>query len=81
MKNTRQMDFERFDLEQRICDLDLPFGTNRDTIALFVCDEIKRELYNNKGRMDGYKFWSEMKAYIIEQEEKLQETLKRLRKQ
>ncbi len=79
MSDTRYRDFELFDLEQRIYDLNLPFGTNNNVIAKFVCDEIKRELYHNKDRMDSYRFWDEMKSYITEQEVKLQDTLDKLR--
>ncbi len=79
MSDTRYRDFELFDLEKRIYDLNLPFGTNTDVIAKFVCDEIKRELYHNKDRMDSYRFWDEMKSYITEQEVKLQDTLDKLR--
>jgi hypothetical protein len=78
MSDTRYRDFELFDLEQRIYDLNLPFGTNNDVIVKFVCDEIKRELYYNKDRMDSYRFWDEMKSYITEQEVKLQERLDKL---
>lgn len=78
MSHTRYRDFELFDLQSRIHDLDLPFGTNVDVIANFVCDEIKRELYNNKGRMDGYKFWDEMKQQIVYNENKRQEQIKKL---
>jgi hypothetical protein len=71
MNHTRQKDFELNDLEGRIFDLDFPFNVNHDDrISLFVCQEIKRELYYNKDRMDSYVFWDEMEKYIIEQKNK-----------
>jgi hypothetical protein len=79
MSDIRYRDFELFDLEKRIHDLNLPFGTNNDVIAKFVCDEIKRELYYNKDRMDSYRFWDEMKSHIIQEEIKLQERLDKLK--
>lgn len=71
MSKTRYMSTELHELENRIFDLDFPFNINvDDRLSLFICDEIKRELYHNKGRMDGYKFWDEMEKYIIEQQNK-----------
>jgi hypothetical protein len=71
MSNTRYHPTELFELENRIFDLEFPFNINKDDkISLFICEEIKRELYNNKGRMDGYRFWDEMHNQIIEKQNK-----------
>jgi hypothetical protein len=75
----RYKDTELWDLEQRIHKLDLPFGVKMDTILLFVCDEIKREVYHNKDRMDSYRFWDEMQNHIFEKRAKLEKQLQQLR--
>ena len=75
----RYKDDELWDLEQRIHKLDLPFSVKMDTILLFVCDEIKREVYHNKDRMDSYRFWDEMQNHIFERRTNLEKRLEQLR--
>lgn len=71
MKYVRSRSTELWALENRIFDLDIPYNINiDDKITLFICEEIKRELYYNKNRMDGYRFWDEMQKHIIEQQNK-----------
>ncbi len=75
----RYKDDEMWELEQRIHKLNLPFGVKTDTIALFVAEEIKREVYHNKDRMDSYRFWDEMQNHIFEKRAKLERQLQQLR--
>jgi hypothetical protein len=75
----RYKDDELWELEQRIHKLNLPFGVKTDTIALFVAEEIKREVYHNKDRMDSYRFWDEMQNHIFEKRAKLERQLQQLR--
>ncbi len=75
----RYKDDELWDLEQRIHKLDLPFGVKTDTIVLFVAEEIKREVYHNKDRMDSYRFWDEMQNHIFEKRADLERRLQQLR--
>jgi len=75
----RYKDDELWDLEQRIHKLNLPFGVKTDTIALFVAEEIKREVYHNKDRMDSYRFWDEMQNHIFEKRADLERRLQQLR--
>jgi hypothetical protein len=75
----RYKDGELWELEQRIHKLNLPFGVKTDTIALFVAEEIKREVYHNKDRMDSYRFWDEMQNHIFEKRAKLERQLQQLR--
>jgi hypothetical protein len=71
MKYVRSRSTELWALENRIFDLDIPYNINvDDKITLFICEEIKRELYYNKNRMEGYRFWDEMQKHIIEQQNK-----------
>jgi len=46
---------------------------------LFVAEEIKREVYLNKDRMDSYRFWDEMQNYILEKRANLEKQLQQLR--
>lgn len=74
MKNIRHESTELWALENRIYALDIPYNVNvDDKISLFICDEIKRELYYNKGRMDGYRFWDEMQKNILERQNKIKQ--------
>ncbi len=75
----RYKDDELWDLEQRIHKLDLPFGVKTDTIVLFVAEEIKREVFHNKDRMDSYRFWDEMQNHIFEKRADLERRLQQLR--
>ena len=75
----RYKDGELWELESRINRLDLPFSVKTDTIALFVAEEIKREVYHNKDRMDSYRFWDEMQNYILEKRVNLEKQLQQLR--
>lgn len=75
----RYKDDELWELESRINRLDLPFSVKADTIALFVAEEIKREVYHNKDRMDSYRFWDEMQNHIFEKRDNLEKRLQQLR--
>jgi hypothetical protein len=75
----RYRDSELWELENRINRLDLPFGVKMDTIVLFVAEEIKREVYHNKDRMDSYRFWDEMQNHIFEKRADLERQLQQLR--
>ncbi len=74
----RYKDNELWELESRIHRLDLPFSVKTDTIALFVAEEIKREVYHNKDRMDSYRFWDEIQNHIFKRRDNLAERLKQL---
>jgi hypothetical protein len=74
----RYKDSELWELEHRIHRLNLPYGVKMDTILLLVCDEIKREVYHNKDRMDSYRFWDEMQNHIFKRRDNLEERLKQL---
>jgi hypothetical protein len=75
----RYKDSELWLLERRINRLDLPCSVKTDAIALFVAEEIKREVYHNKDRMDSYKFWDEMQNHIFEKRANLERQLQQLR--
>lgn len=75
----RYRDSELWELESRINRLDLPFSVKTDTIALFVAEEIKREVYHNKDRMDSYRFWDEMQNHIFEKRANFEKRLQQLR--
>lgn len=75
----RYKDNELWELESRINRLDLPFSVKTDTIALFVAEEIKREVYHNKDRMDSYRFWDEVQIHILDKRAKLEKQLQQLR--
>lgn len=75
----RYKDGELWELESRINRLDLPFSVKTDTIALFVAEEIKREVYHNKDRMDSYRFWDEIQNLIFKKRADLEERLQKLR--
>ena len=75
----RYRDVELWELESRINRLDLPHSVKTDTITLFVAEEIKREVYLNKDRMDSYRFWDEMQNYILEKRANLEKQLQQLR--
>ena len=75
----RYKDNELWELESRINRLDLPFSVKTDTIALFVAEEIKREVYHNKDRMDSYRFWDEMQNHIFEKRANFEKRLQQLR--
>ena len=75
----RYRDVELWELESRINKLNLPYSVKTDTIALFVAEEIKREVYLNKDRMDSYRFWDEMQNYILEKRANLEKQLQQLR--
>lgn len=75
----RYQDMELWELESRIHRLDLPCSVKTDTIALFVAEEIKREVYHNKDRMDSYKHWDEIQNRILKNRESLAERLNKLR--
>ena len=75
----RYRDVELWELESRINRLDLPYSVKTDTITLFVAEEIKREVYLNKDRMDSYRFWDEMQNYILEKRANLEKKLQQLR--
>jgi hypothetical protein len=75
----RYQDMELWELENRIHRLDLPCSVKTDTIALFVAEEIKREVYHNKDRMDSYKHWDEIQNRILKNRESLAERLNKLR--
>lgn len=74
----RYKDAELWELESRINRLDLPCSVKTDTIALFVAEEIKREVYLNKDRMDSYRFWDEIQNHILKRRDTLAERLKQL---
>jgi hypothetical protein len=75
----RYKDGELWELENRIYKLDLPASVKTDTIALLVAEEIKREVYHNKDRMDSYRFWDEMQNHIFEKRANLERQLQQLR--
>lgn len=75
---SRDKERELWELESRINRLDLPFSVKTDTIALFVAEEIKREVYHNKDRMDSYRFWDEIQNHILKRRDTLAERLKQL---
>lgn len=75
----RYKDNELWELECRINRLDLPCSVKTDSIALFVAEEIKREVYNNKDRMDSYRFWDEIQNHIFEKRANLEKRLQQLR--
>lgn len=75
----RYRDIELWELERRIDRLNLPYSVKTDTIALFVAEEIKREVYLNKDRMDSYRFWDEMQNYIFKKRADLEKRLEKLR--
>lgn len=74
----RYKDMELWELESRINRLDLPCSVKTDTIVLFVAEEIKREVYLNKDRMDSYRFWDEVQNHILKRRDTLAERLKQL---
>lgn len=75
----RYRDSELWELESRINRLDIPFSVKTDTLALFVAEEIKREVYHNKDRMDSYRFWDEVQNHILEKRADLEKRLQQLR--
>jgi hypothetical protein len=75
----RYKDGELWELENRINRLDLPASVKTDTIALLVAEEIKREVYHNKDRMDSYRFWDEIQNHIFEKRADLERRLQQLR--
>ena len=74
----RYKDTELWELESRINRLDLPYSVKTDAIVLFVAEEIKREVYHNKDRMDSYRFWDEIQNHIFKRRDNLAERLKQL---
>lgn len=76
---SRDKERELWELESRINRLDLPYSVKTDTIALFVAEEIKREVYHNKDRMDSYRFWDEVQNHILEKRADLEKRLQQLR--
>ena len=75
---SRDKERELWELESRINRLDLPYSVKTDTIALFVAEEIKREVYHNEDRMDSYRFWDEIQNHIFKRRDTLAERLKQL---
>lgn len=75
----RYKDVELWELESRINRLDLPCSVKTDNIALLVAEEIKREVYHNKDRMDSYRFWDEVQNHILEKRADLEKRLQQLR--
>lgn len=54
-------------LTNKICEAEIG-KTNLDDykIALFICQIVKEELYNNADRMESYKAWNEIEKLLLE---------------
>ena len=54
-------------LTNKIYDAELG-KTNLDDykIALFICQIVKEEVYNNSDRMESYKAWNEIEKLLLE---------------